>query len=100
MPRPATGLVDIDVVFVRDVRSEHIENVDLGGRRGSGVIVALLVGSQRLLVGVGASVGTRDARHSRIGEDDRAVAGQDVAAVQALAEQQGVFIREVVVGGV
>ena len=96
----AAGQRHVDVILIRQERPVEVEDVDLSGRRGARVRLALVVRAERTLVGMGPCVGAGDARHGRVGEDERAVAGDQVAAVQALADQQGVVVRPIVVGDV
>jgi len=49
---------------------------------------------------MGSTVSAGDARHGRVGEDHGAVAGDQVAPVQPLAQEQRVLVREIIVGSV
>lgn len=86
------GQFDIDVVLIGDVRTEDIEDVDLGSRGSRRVRVALVVWRQRALVRMGASVIVRNVLDDRVAEDDGAVAGEQVAAVQPLGDEQRVLV--------
>jgi hypothetical protein len=92
MPGVTAGQLDIDVVLIGDVRTEDIEDVDLGSRGSRRVRVALVVWRQRALVRMGASVSVRDVFDDRVAEYDGAVAGEQVAAVQPLGDEQRVLV--------
>ncbi|HTI63139.1 MAG TPA: hypothetical protein VL524_06480, partial [Gemmatimonadaceae bacterium] len=58
---------------------------------------AVLVGAERLVVGMRPGVLAREAGDDGIGEDRDAVVGQEIAPVQTLADEQRVIVRVVVV---
>src|SRR5262249_55029595 len=61
---------------------------------------ARLVGRERFFVGMRARVRQRHARHDGVGEDERAVAREQVASKEELADEQRVVVRAIVVGAV
>lgn len=100
MPRSSAGEIDVDVILVGDIGSEHLEDVDFSRGCCARLGLALLIGLQRALVGVRTGVRRRDALDGRVGKHHGAVASRQISAVQALAEEEGVFEGEVVVRGV
>jgi len=100
MPRRTAGHIHVDVVLVREVRTEHVEDIDLSSRGGRGVGVAFFVGRQWLFVGMCTGIRAGNALYGSIGEDDGAVASQQVAAIETFANEQRILIREVIVGRV
>ena len=100
VPGPISRDIDVHVVLVRKEGPEHVEHVDLGRRLRARVRFAVLVRSERLLVGMRVRVFSRHARHDRVGEHRDAVIGSEVAPVQPLADEERVVVRVIVVGGV
>lgn len=100
MPRRRSGDVDIDVILERHERPEDAEDVDLRCRRCFRIGVSLFVRTERALVRMRARVCRSDASNRRVGEDDRAVSGSEVATVKPLTDQQSLVIGVIVVGGV
>ncbi|HXT18698.1 MAG TPA: hypothetical protein VN706_23930 [Gemmatimonadaceae bacterium] len=98
--RPRVRKRDVDVVLERHVGPKHLEDIELGRCAGAGIGLAVLVRIQRPLVGVRTSVRLRDARHRRVGEHQQAVAGREVAAKNALAQEERVVVREILVGDI
>ena len=99
MPRLTSGKVDVDSILERHVRTEHVEHVDLGRCRRGGVSGSVVVGPERGFVRMSPCVRVRDAGDGRVREDDRAVARHQIPPVEPLAQEQRVFVREVVIGG-
>ena len=100
MPRGSPGEIDVHVVFIRHVRSKDLEDVDLGRGRCARLGFTLLIGLERTLVRVRARVHRRDVLDDGVGKHHSAVASRKISTVQALAEEERVFKREVVVRGV
>jgi len=50
MPRLAAREIDVDMVLVREVRTEHVENVDLGRRARARIRLAFLVRLERAFI--------------------------------------------------
>jgi hypothetical protein len=100
MPRASAGEIDVDVIFIRNVRPEHLENVDFGRGCRARLSFAFLVGLERTLVGMRLGVRFGDAFDGRVCKDYRAVASREIAAIEAFAEEEGVVEGEIVVGGV
>jgi hypothetical protein len=92
MPGRTAGQIHVDVVLVREIRTIHVEDVDLSSRGSRGVSVAFLVGRQRLFIGMSTAVRIGDAHYCSIGEDDGTVASQQVAAVQTLSNEKCILI--------
>src|SRR6266567_3269429 len=99
MPGLMARQVDIEVILEGEIWPKNVKDVELSRRGRSGVSLALLVGSEGLLVRMSPSVPIGDARDGRIDEDDGAVTGQQVATIEPFAEQQRILIREVIIGG-
>jgi hypothetical protein len=92
MPGRTAGQIHVDVVLVREIRTKHVEDVDLSSRGSRGVSVAFLVGRQRLFIGMSTAVRIGDAHYCGIGEDDGTVPSQQVAAVQTLSNEKCILI--------
>ena len=101
MPRGAAGKLNVDVILVRQVRPEHVENVDLGGRRRSRIRLALFVRTRAGARRDGSGRRSAAMRGTVVSaKQHRAVAGDQIAAVEALADEQRVVVGVIVVGGV
>jgi hypothetical protein len=92
MPGRTAGQIHVDVVLVREVRTKHVEDIDLSSRRGRGVSISLFVGRQWLFVGVCTGIRVGDAHYSSIGEHDGTVASQQVAAIETFANEKCILI--------
>ena len=99
MPGRGTRKVDVDVVFIGEVRAEHVEDIELGRSRGARIGPDLLIRVERTLPGVRFGVHPRDAGYDGVGENGRAVAARQAAPIQALAEQECILEGVIVVGG-
>lgn len=88
VPWRGAGDFDVDVILERDIGPDQREHVDARGGGRLGIVVAFFVGAQRAFVGMRARVVRGDAVDRRIGEDHRAVARGEIAAVQSLADEQ------------
>jgi len=97
MPRLFSRELHVQMVLIREVRPKHVEDIELGGNGRGGVGLTVLIRPERTFVGMCVGVCFRHARHNRIRENDGAVAGENVATIDAIAEQDGIWIREVVV---
>jgi hypothetical protein len=92
MPGRTAGQIHVDVVLVREVRTEHIEDIDLSSRGGRWISVAFFVGRQWLFIGMCTGIRVGNAYYSSIGEDDGAVASQQVATIKTFANQERILI--------
>ena len=92
MPRIPTGKADVDVILVRHIRAVNANDVDVGGRGRRRVRLALLVWLEGLLIGMRARILAGDSRYRRVRENDGAVASDQIAPVESLAEQKGVVV--------
>jgi hypothetical protein len=98
MPRRGAREVDVDVVFIGEVRAQHVEDIELGRSRRAWISPDFLIRVQRPLSGMSFGVQSRDAGYDSVGENSRAVAARQAAPIQALAQQQRVLEGKVVVG--
>jgi hypothetical protein len=92
MPRRPVRQVDLDVVLVREVWTKDAEYVDLSSGRGGRIVVAFIVWSERSLVGMRTGIRASNARDCCVLEDDGAVARHEIAAIETLADEQGILI--------
>jgi hypothetical protein len=96
--RGARG-VDVDVIFIREVRAEYVEDIELGRSGGARIGPDLLIRVERPLPGMRFGVQPRDAGYDSVGDNGRAVAARQAAPIQALAQQECILEGVVVVGG-
>ncbi|HEY2162558.1 MAG TPA: hypothetical protein VGH04_01145 [Gemmatimonadaceae bacterium] len=96
---PAAG-ADVEAVLIRQKRTEHVEDVELGGRLLAWILFAVFVGRQGFLVRMRTRIRRRHSRHHGVREDEGAVAGEEIAAIQELADEQRVVVGPVVVAAV
>jgi hypothetical protein len=94
------------VVLEREVRAVGGRQRHGARRAGLRVVVAgargrvvALVGVEEAGVGVARGVAGGEPRHGRVGEDERRVAGEQVAAVHALRGEPGAVVEGALVVG-
>ncbi len=97
---PTRRQVEVDVALHVQQGAEHVEQLGFGRRRGRRVVRGVLVGAERLLVGVRRAVRVRDRGDRRILEQQRRVPANEVASEDALADDHRVVVRAIVVGDV
>jgi len=99
-PRVPAARVDVEVVLIRQKRTEHVQNIELGGRLLARIGFAVFIGREGFLVRMRARIRRGHSRHDRVRENERTVAGEEIAAIQELADEQRVVVGFVVVGAV
>jgi hypothetical protein len=92
VPRLTSGQVDVDPILERHIRPENVQHVDLGGGRGGGVSRAVIVRAERIFVRMSSCVRAGDASDGRVRENYCAVARDQITPVEALAEEERVFV--------
>ena len=92
MPRLTSGQVDVDAILERHIRTEHVQHVNLGCCRGGGVSGSVVVRAERIFIRMSPCIRVRYPGNGRVREDDRAVARDQVAAVESLAKEERVFV--------
>jgi len=92
VPGAAVLEIDVRVVLVGRIRPEQLENLELGGRGVGRILGGFLVGGQAALIRMGTSIGGSYAGYGRVGQDEGAVPGHDVAPVQSLAHKQRIGV--------
>ena len=92
--------VDIRPVFIRQIRPEDSEDLEVGRRRRAGVVAGVFGRGEPHFPGVRGGVFVRETRHETIGQQLHGITAHEVAHEEPLAHEDRIEERPVVVGQV